>query len=207
MKFDEIKKLYKRIDIISEANLINFYANRLARTKSFDEKNSIIREVDIIKRRYDSFYEYVFIRFAQDSSDKFFNGEFKYIEENEDEFKKACVKFAQTLLDDDDLDKLKKRWGKYFFDKLEIKQNLYYKDVIGLNINENKILKEISDRRNAISIPIDNEIVTSRNLITHLTSPDREKRKKLPLLWIKIMSKAKTFMRKSIETLLLLDTR
>ena len=182
MKFDEIKKLYKRIDIISEANLINFYANRLARTKSFDEKNSIIREVDIIKRRYDSFYEYVFIRFAQDSSDKFFNGEFKYIEENEDEFKKACVKFAQTLLDDDDLDKLKKRWGKYFFDKLEIKQNLYYKDVIGLNINENKILKEISDRRNAISIPIDNEIVTSRNLITHLTSPDREKRKKLPLL-------------------------
>ena len=118
MKFDEIKKFYKRIDIISEANLINFYANRLARTKSFDEKNSIIREVDIIKRRYDSFYEYVFIRFAQDSSDNFFNGEFKYIEENEDEFKKACVKFAQTLLDDDDLDKLKKRWGKYFFDKL-----------------------------------------------------------------------------------------
>lgn len=193
MKFDEIKKLYKRIDIISEANLINFYANRLARTKSFDEKNSIIREVDIIKRRYDSFYEYVFIRFAQDSSDKFFNGEFKYIEDNEDEFKKACVKFAQTLLDDDDLDKLKKRWRKYFFDKLEIKQNLYYKDVIGLNINENKILKEISDRRNAISIPIDNEIVTSRNLITHLTSPDREKRKKVALAMNKNNVKSKDF--------------
>ncbi len=193
MKFDEIKKFYKRIDIISEANLINFYANRLARTKSFDEKNSIIREVDIIKRRYDSFYEYVFIRFAQDSSDNFFNGEFKYIEDNEDEFKKACVKFAQTLLDDDDLDKLKKRWGKYFFDKLEIKQNLYYKDVIGLNINENKILKEISDRRNAISIPIDNEIVTSRNLITHLTSPDREKRKKVTLAMNKNNVKSKDF--------------
>lgn len=181
MKFDEIEKLYKRIDIPSEANLVNFYANRLARTKSFDEKNSIIREVDIIKRRFDTFYEYVFIRFTQDTSNKFFADEYEYYEANIDEFKKSCVKFAQTLLDDDDLDKLKKRWGKYFFDKLEIKQNLYCQDVIGLNINENKILKEISDHRDAISISIDNEILTSRNLITHLTSPDREKRKKVAL--------------------------
>lgn len=61
MKFEDIEKYYKRIDIISEANLINFYATRLARTKNFDEKNSLIRAVDIIKRRYDNFYEYVFI--------------------------------------------------------------------------------------------------------------------------------------------------
>ena len=179
MKFDEIKKLYKRIDIISEANLINFYANRLARTKSFDEKNSIIREVDIIKRRYDSFYEYVFIMFAQDSSDKFFNGEFKYIEDNEDEFKKACVKFAQTLLDDDDLDKLKKRWGKYFFDKLEIMQNLYYKDIIGLNINENNIIQEINEYRESKSITFNGEKITNRNLEDFVSHPDRNIRKNI----------------------------
>lgn len=63
MKFEDIEKYYKRIDILSEANLINFYATRLARTKNFDEKNSLIRAVDIIKRRYDNFYEYVFIRY------------------------------------------------------------------------------------------------------------------------------------------------
>lgn len=112
MKFEDIEKYYKRIDIISEANLINFYSTRLARTKSFDEKNSLIRAVDIIKRRYDSFYEYVFIRHTQDTTNNLFSEEFKYFEANEDEFNKACVKFAQTLLDDDDLDRLKKRWGQ-----------------------------------------------------------------------------------------------
>lgn len=179
MKFDEIEKLYKRIDIISEANLINFYANRLARTKSFDEKNSIIREVDIIKRRYDSFYEYVFIKITQNNEDKFFNDEFKYFEDNEDEFKKSCVKFAQTLLDDDDIDKLKKRWGKYFFDKLEIMQNLYYKDVIGLNINENNIIQEINEYRESKSITFNGEKITNRNLEDFVSHPDRNIRKNI----------------------------
>lgn len=179
MKFEDIEKYYKRIDIISEANLINFYSTRLARTKSFDEKNTIIRAVDIIKRRYDNFYEYVFIRHTQDSSNNFFSEEFKYFEANEDEFKKACVKFALTLLDDDDLDKLKKRWGKYFFDKLEIMQNLYSKDVIGLNINENKILKEIIDYRDSQEIYCDDEKITNKNLAKYISLPDREKRKKL----------------------------
>ena len=179
MKFDEIKKFYKRIDIISEANLINFYANRLARTKRFDEKNAIIREVDIIKRRYDSFYEYVFIKITQNNEDKFFNDEFKYFEDNEDEFKKSCVKFAQTLLDDDDIDKLKKRWGKYFFDKLEIMQNLYYKDVIGLNINENNIIQEINEYRESKSITFNGEKITNRNLEDFVSHPDRNIRKNI----------------------------
>ena len=41
MKFEDIEKYYKRIDIISEANLINFYATRLARTKNFDERRGL----------------------------------------------------------------------------------------------------------------------------------------------------------------------
>lgn len=179
MKFDEIEKLYKRIDILSEANLINFYANRLARTKSFDEKNAIIREVDIIKRRYDSYYEYVFIKITQNNEDKFFKDEFKYFEDNEDEFKKSCVKFALTLLDDDDIDKLKKRWGKYFFDKLEIMQNLYYKDVIGLNINENNIIQEINEYRESKSITFNGEKITNRNLEDFVSHPDRNIRKNI----------------------------
>lgn len=179
MKFDEIEKLYKRIDVLSEANLINFYANRLARTKSFDEKNAIIREVDIIKRRYDSHYEYVFIKITQNNEDNFFNDEFKYFEDNEDEFKKSCVKFAQTLLDDDDIDKLKKRWGKYFFDKLEIMQNLYYKDIIGLNINENNIIQEINEYRESKSITFNGEKITNRNLEDFVSHPDRNIRKNI----------------------------
>lgn len=179
MKFDEIEKLYKRIDVLSEANLINFYANRLARTKSFDEKNAIIREVDIIKRRYDSHYEYVFIKITQNNEDKFFNDEFKYFEDNEDEFKKSCVKFALTLLDDDDIDKLKKRWDKYFFDKLEIMQNLYYKDVIGLNINENNIIQEINEYRESKSITFNGEKITNRNLEDFVSHPDRNIRKNI----------------------------
>lgn len=179
MKFDEIEKLYKRIDILSEANLINFYANRLARTKSFDEKNAIIREVDIIKRRYDSYYEYVFIKITQNNEDKFFNDEFKYFEDNEDEFKKSCVKFALTLLDDDDIDKLKKRWGKYFFDKLEIMQNLYYKDVIGLNISENNIIQEINEYRESKSITFNGEKITNKNLEDFVSHPDRNIRKNI----------------------------
>lgn len=179
MLFDKIEKDYKRIDILSEANLVNYYASCLARSSDFDEKNTLIREVDIIKRRYHSFKEYVFVKFSQDASDEFFKNEFSYILSNEDEFKKATIKFALTLLEDDDIERLKKRWGKYYFDKLSIMQDLYKKDVVGLNMNENKILQEINEYRNTKSISFDGEIITNKTLAKFLLSNDRNQRKRL----------------------------
>lgn len=179
MIFNQLEKTYTRLDILAEANLINYYTTRIARSKSLVEKNKYIKEVDIIKRRYYDFANYVFIKTTQNINDKFFSEEERYIEEHSDDFDKACVKFAQTLLEDDEIDELKKRWGKYFFDKLNVIQNLYNKDVIGLNVNENKIIEEMNSYRESKSLYYNGEKITNKNLYKYVLSQNRDIRKNL----------------------------
>lgn len=179
MIFNELEKTYKRLNIVGDANLINYYSTRIARTDDIDEKNKYIKLVDIIKRRYFDFSDYVYIKARQDMNNEFFIEEEKYINEYHDDFDKACVKFAQTLLDDDKLDELKKRWGKYFFDKLNVMQNLYNKDVIGLKINETKTIEEMNTFRESRAIYYNEEKITNKNLYKYVLSQDRDTRKNL----------------------------
>lgn len=179
MDFNDLEKKYKRLNISGEANLINYYSTRISRSNNIQDKNKFIKEVDIIKRRYYDYTEYVYIKTTQDMNDEFFLQEAKYIQDNEDEFEKACVKFAQTLLDDDDIDELKKRWGKYFFDKLNVMQNLFNKDVIGLNINERKTIEQMNEYRASKSISFNNEKITNKNLHKYVSSQNRDTRKNL----------------------------
>lgn len=179
MNFNELEKNYKRLDIQAEANMVNYYARRIARSNDINEKNKYIKKVDIIKRRFYDFNDYVYIKSMQDMNNEFFAQEQSYIDQYHDDFDKACVKFAQTLLDDDDLDELKKRWGKYFFDKLNVMQNLYNKDVIGLNVNENKIIEEMRVYRESKSIYYNKEKITNKNLYKYVLSQDRDTRRNL----------------------------
>ncbi len=152
-----------------------------------EEKLHNAKNAQAQKQIYDEAQEYfenvmtmsslAYIRFSQDTRDKFYGDEQDYYDSIMPLIGARSTELGNLLLDSPFLKELEKLYPPVFFRNLEIARKANDRKIVSLTVQENQLVTEYTKRMSGITVPFRGEILPPSGLRKYFTSGDRSVRK------------------------------
>ena len=173
----DFKQVKKDINnIIKEMKTAKNYLEFKKAYKEFEEKSVDVTSMLVVSS----------IRNTIDTTDKFYDEEEKYINKKSGSLSLAMLKFAKTILKSKYKEEIKKEYGDYLVQDLEMSQKLMSPKIIFLMIKEGLLCQKYSKDAAACKTTFRGEECNFYGLLKHMQSVDREERKEAFLAWAKL---------------------
>ena len=175
MKFNEYK--YERPDMnIIEAQF-NGLLQRFNKADSAGQQNEVMAEIIKLRNTFDTMETLVSIRHSVDTTDKFYEEEQEYFDENQPIYKGLITRFYQALVDSKYRKDLKDKWGKQLFQFAELTLKTFSPEIIEDLQLENKLSTEYTKLIASAKIEFDGKELNLSQLAPYQLSTDRDIRK------------------------------
>ena len=175
VKFKDYK--YERPDLAKISDEFNSLLEKFSEAESYEEQNSILKEINRLRNYVDTMGNLVFIRHSIDTEDEFYAKENDFIDENKPKFENLVSKFYKELINSKFRDELEQVWGKQVFTLAELQLQVFSEEIIEDLIKENKLVTEYDKLIASAKIPFEGEIRNLSQMRPFMESRDRNIRK------------------------------
>jgi hypothetical protein len=137
MKFSEFQ--YKRPDIKELENTFKGLLESFDNAESFESQSSTMEKINALRNEFESMSQIVSIRHTIDSTDKFYEDEQNFFDENTPIYQGLISSFYSSLVNSKFKDELEKKWGKHLFNMAELTIKTFSPEIIEDLQFENKL--------------------------------------------------------------------
>lgn len=181
MKVSQI--VYTRPDKQAVLDKLNELRQRFDNAKSVEEFLAIHEEYKAYSIALDTNMRIAFIRFTQDTRDKFYAAEKDYLDEIGPEISVANAEVARCYLTSPFRRELEKRFPRIMFVNLQMGVDAADPRIVEDRVEENKVTTAYTKLMSGITIDFAGEKLTMAGIGKYFTSPDRDLRKRAVYAW------------------------
>ncbi|MEA4902777.1 M3 family oligoendopeptidase [Desulfitobacterium sp.] len=152
--------------------------DRFQHAESFPEQDQAMVEINRLRENFESMYELVQIRHSVDTTDRFYEEEQEYFDENSPIYEGLISEYYRALVNSLFRNELEAKWGKQLFRIAELTLKTFKPEIIENLQLENKLESEYLKLIASAKIQFEGEERNLSGLGPFLQSPDREMRRK-----------------------------
>ncbi len=175
MKFSEMP--YNRPDIAAAEKKYTELTEKFQNSTSAQEQYQVILEHEKMKNNLDTLSTIAYIRNSINTTDKFYEDEMAFVDENSPVVEEYIQKFYQAVAQTSYKEDLQKLTGELFFTNIELALKSFSPAIIGLVQKENALVTEYEKLLASAKIEMDGKTVNLSQLGKYTTSSDRGLRK------------------------------
>ncbi len=182
-KETEIRKMgfkeyiYERPDMKKFETDFNVLLENFANIDSFEGQDSIMEQINEMRRDFETSAALINVRHTLDTTDKYYEKENDYIDEVSPIYEGLVSKYYKALINSKFKEELKNKWGEYIFDIANTKLKTFSPEIIEDMQRENKLASEYTKLRASAKIMFEKEERNLSQMEPFMQSPDRELRK------------------------------
>lgn len=176
MKFSEFK--YERPCMDQLDNRFNTLFNSFNEANSFEDQDKIMREINNLRRDFESMANIVYIRHTIDTKDEFYEKEQNYFNEAIALYQGQVSRYYELLVKSKFRKELEAKWGQQLFNIAELTVKTFSKEIVEELQLENKLSSEYARIIASAKIMFEGEDRNLSALVPFQLSKDREMRKK-----------------------------
>ena len=180
MKFSEYK--YVRPDFEQIEKEINELINKFNASESKDEQIKCIDRFNEIRNYFDTMSTLTSIRNSINTTDEFYEKEQEFFDEKTPVYGGLVDAFLKSLVKSKFKNELEEKYGKYFFEKIELQLKVFSPDIIEDLVAENKLVTKYSKLTASAKIEFDGKINNLSQMTPYSQSTNRGIREKAQLL-------------------------
>ncbi len=175
MKFNEVT--YKRPNISLLQNEFNSDLDKFISATSFKEQDELMLKINSLRSDFESLQQIVYIRNSIDTTNKFYDEEQTFFDENNPLYEELISKYYAALVNSKFKDQLMAKWGKQLFTIAELALKTFSPEIIGDLQEENKLVSQYTKLIASAKIVFQGEERNLSGLTPFQQSPDRDTRK------------------------------
>lgn len=179
MEFKDFQ--YQRPDIEKARNTIALLTEKVGESESFEVELKAIKDMFTLMDDIDSMETLVSIRNSVDTTDKFYETEQDFFNQNGPMLQESLNRFNKKLLVSKHRDKLEKEFGKLLFTQTELSQKTFKPEIIPDLQNENKLRTEYQKLMASAKIEFDGGVYNLSQMGPFLQKLDRDVRHRAQL--------------------------
>ncbi|KEH87871.1 oligoendopeptidase F [Clostridium novyi A str. NCTC 538] len=176
MTFSEYEYVRPNIDEVKDK--FNELISRFQKANSFDEQDSILEEIKLIRNEVESMMELVYIRNSINTVDEFYEKEKEFMDEVSPIYQGLISDYYKVLINSKFRSKLEEKWGKQLFKLAEMQIKTFSPDIIEDLQVENKLVTEYDKLKASAKIMFEGKERNLSELEPFMQSQDRSMRKK-----------------------------
>ncbi|WP_080967446.1 M3 family oligoendopeptidase [Clostridium novyi] len=174
--FSEYEYVRPNIDEVKDK--FNELISRFQKANSFDEQDSILEEIKLIRNEVESMMELVYIRNSINTVDEFYEKEKEFMDEVSPIYQGLISDYYKVLINSKFRSKLEEKWGKQLFKLAEMQIKTFSPDIIEELQVENKLVTEYDKLKASAKIMFEGKERNLSELEPFMQSQDRSMRKK-----------------------------
>ncbi|WP_080742925.1 M3 family oligoendopeptidase [Clostridium novyi] len=174
--FSEYK--YTRPNIDEVKNKFNELISKFENADSFEEQDSVLEEIKLIRNEVESMMELVYIRNSINTVDEFYEKEKEFMDEVSPIYQGLISDYYKVLINSKFRSELEEKWGKQLFKLSEMQIKTFSKEIIEDLQVENKLVTEYDKLKASAKIMFEGKERNLSELEPFMQSQDRSMRKK-----------------------------
>jgi len=175
MKYSQYK--YKRINIEEHKKYINSVINNFKSATSADQQIELIEEYQEKQKEVQTFSSIAHLNFARNTKDNKATEENKFYNDISPEIAAADNKFTKAINNSKFKQELFSKFGKHFFDLIEMEIKSFDPKLVSLMKEENKLSNEYKALLAGAEIQYDSKTLNLAGLSPYMQDTNREVRK------------------------------
>ena len=175
MKFKEMQ--YSRPNIKDFEEKFNVLLQEFHSAESFEMQDSIMSKINKMRSEVESMAQLVSIRYSIDTTDKYYEKEQDYIDQNMPIYEGAISKYYYSLVNSRFRNELEEKWGSQLFTIAELTLKTFSPEIIEDLQEENKLSSEYTKLIASAKIMFEGEERTLSQLTPFQQSTSRDIRK------------------------------
>ncbi|WP_066496129.1 M3 family oligoendopeptidase [Abyssisolibacter fermentans] len=176
MKFNEMK--YIRPDFEKVEKDFNNLLDQFINAKDYEEQNSLLEDINELRRNFESMGQLASIRHTIDTTDKKYDEEQEYFDHVYPMYENLISKYYKALVNSKFKAELKKSWGEQLFNIATMSLKKFKPEIIEDLQKENKLASKYTKLIASAKIMFEGEERTLPQLTPFQQSTDRNMRKK-----------------------------
>ncbi|KGN02216.1 oligoendopeptidase F [Clostridium novyi A str. 4570] len=176
MTFSEYEYIRPNIDEVKDK--FNELISRFKKADSFEEQDSILEEIKLIRNEVESMMELVYIRNSINTIDEFYEKEKEFMDEVSPIYQGLISDYYKVLINSKFRSKLEEKWGKQLFKLAEMQIKTFSPEIIEDLQVENKLVTEYDKLKASAKIMFEGKERNLSELEPFMQSQDRSMRKK-----------------------------
>ena len=176
MKFHEFK--YVRPDIQKTVEQFNGVLEKFNSAKSCEKQNTVMEDIYLLRSEFESMGQIASIRHTIDTTDKYYEDEQDYFDENMPIYEGLISKYYYSLINSKYRAQLETKLGKQLFILAELTLKTFKPEIIEDLQVENKLSSQYTKLIASAKIMFEGEERNLSGLIPFMMSTDRTMRKK-----------------------------
>lgn len=175
MKFQDFKYVRPEIESIkaSMAEKLDQFVN----AKSFEEQDQILSEINKLRAEIDTMDNIGYIRHTMDTTDKFYETEQDFWDENRPYIEELNSNFYKALIGSAYRKELEDKWGSQLFTLADMSLKVFAPEIIDDLKEENKLCTEYRKLMASAELMFDGKKCNLAQMRPYMESPDRNVRK------------------------------
>ncbi len=186
MKFEEYQ--YKRPNIEEIKNKYHFLLKKLKEAKDFDTFETILSQIQEIRKNFETMSSLVNIRYKINTKDKFYVDERKIIDEISPTIQNIDRDFFEIIVNSKFKEDFNNKYGRNITEKMELSLKVISPAVIELLEKENKLASEYFKLIGSAELIFQNKKMNLSQIRFYFDSKDRDIRKEANDVYWKFFS-------------------
>ncbi len=183
MKFKDYEYIRPDLKVIGEE--FEKLLKDFDESKSFEEQNEIIKEINRIRSNVETMGNLAYIRHSINTKDEFYAKEKDFLDENMPLYQNMVMKFYEALVNSKFREELEKEWGKQIFNLAEMQLKTFSEEIIEDLIRENKLVTEYDKLIASAKIDFEGQTRNLSQMAPFMQSKDRTIREKAHKAYIR----------------------
>lgn len=176
MKFKDFR--YERPDMQAVEAKFNELLAKFDAADSFETQDTVMEEINALRSEFESMEQIVYIRHTVDTTDKEYEAERGFFDENMPIYKGMVHKYYTSLAKSAYRPQLEEKWGKQLFAISDVTLKTFAPEIIEDLQAENRLVSEYTKLVASAKIPFDGEEHNLPGLVPFQLSTDRDMRKR-----------------------------
>ncbi|NEZ49724.1 M3 family oligoendopeptidase [Clostridium botulinum] len=176
MTFSEYEYIRPNIDEVKSK--FNELISKFEKSDSFQEQDSVLEEIKLIRNEVESMMELVYIRNSINTVDEFYEKEKEFMDEVSPIYQGLISDYYKVLINSKFRSELEEKWGKQLFKLAEMQIKTFSKEIIEDLQVENKLVTEYDKLKASAKIMFEGKERNLSELEPFMQSQNRSMRKK-----------------------------
>ncbi|WP_207651178.1 M3 family oligoendopeptidase [Clostridium massiliodielmoense] len=176
MTFSEYEYIRPNIDEVKSK--FNELISKFEKSDSFQEQDSVLEEIKLIRNEVESMMELAYIRNSINTVDEFYEKEKEFMDEVSPIYQGLISDYYKVLINSKFRSELEEKWGKQLFKLAEMQIKTFSKEIIEDLQVENKLVTEYDKLKASAKIMFEGKERNLSELEPFMQSQNRSMRKK-----------------------------
>lgn len=172
MKFKDY--LYERPDMNAVKEQFKTLLDVFKAADSFQVQDTAMADINKLRNHLETMMTLVHIRHSVDTTDKFYEGENEFVDENMPVYQGLISEYYEALVSSKFKSQLEDKWGSHIFTIADITLKTFKPEIVELMQNENKLASEYMKLRASAKILFDGEEKNLSQMEPFMQSTDQE---------------------------------